>query len=1075
MPALQSTEFNPRAQLLPHIIDHYAHVRPDAIYAEYPRDDATGYQPITYKAFANAINGIAGWLTAQLGPGHGEVLAYVGPNDVRYPVLVMGAIKAGYCMFMTSPRNSTLAHKSLLERLKCTTLLAPVPRPPPATAILEAKSLKALDVPSIKELLSTEYPVFKFSKTYPEAATEPLIVLHTSGSTGIPKPVIWTHETAVRQMRTQILEGPEGFEGQFSWGFSKRQYMMMPPFHAAGIAHFFLTSMHVGITLILPLPGVPTAASMVAAHKQSPFSFAMVAPSVVQELAQNPELLDYCSTHLDYIMYCGGDVPQPIGDIVASKLRLVNQYGASEIGFLNSIHSLSNRDPRTDWRYINFHPGMGVDLRHVSGEEYELVIVRNPEYETHQWAFSVFPDRQEYHTSDLMIRHPDPKKPDLWRTSARLDDVIVFLNGEKTNPVSMEQYITANNPAVTGVLVVGAQRFQAALLVELGTQALSISERAAMIEQLWPSISQANAECPAHARISKSHILFTTPDKPMLRAAKGTIQRAGTLTLYAPGLDALYADADKLSQQESDSTSHPGPGSVDDPIAVADYIRTSLLTTTNWSPDALSDTANWFSLGLDSLQTITATRTLKRGLNLPTLTPNILYLHPTITALTQALRDLHAHQTTSAEAIAQASLRERDLLLEDLLPLLASPPSTSLTPLAKPPTHTVLLTGSTGQLGTYLLSSLLANPTISHVHVLNRNPSADTTQTDRLTTYSLPPLDPSRVTFHTTDLTHPTFNLPPTTYSHLQQTATLIIHNAWTVNFNLSLPTFRPNLLALINLLNFSTLAPHTPPTFFISSISSTMNHTTATNLIPESLVTTTTPAPNGYATSKYIAEHILSHAAKQPHFPSPAFARVGQVSGPVLRPGLWNKAEWFPSLVMSSVHLGVLPETLGGAFGRVDWVPVDLLAGVLVELALSTTSTSASTSASEDKGEGERLSVYHPVNLHPQPWSAILPLVGNATGLEGKTVPAAEWVQRVRADIESVGKSGDALKEEGLAALLEKNPAAKLLEFFEWVMAQDEGECVLDTVRTAEKSALLREVEGVKQGWVEKWVGEWL
>lgn len=326
-----------------------------------------------------------------------------------------------------------------------------------------------------------------------------------------------------------------------------------------------------------------------------------------------------------------GDLPQPVGDIVARKLRIVNGYGASELGILNVIHATGRWDPLKDWRYLHFHPQLGVEFRHVSGDEYEAVMVRTPEREGHQFPFAIFPDRQEYHTNNLMLRHPDPAKSDLWRPSARLDDVIVFLDGEKTNPVSMKGHILASNPEVTGALVVGAQRFQAALIVELGRSeaGLSTSDRAAAIESLWPSIQQANEECPAHARIAKSHILFTTPEKPMLRAGKGTVQRAGTLAMYAAELDALYADAEKLAQHDAGET--PGPGAVDDVVKVAAFIRASLLAITGWSAERLSDTESWFTLGMDSLQAITMTRVLKQGLNLPTLTPSLIYLHPSIT------------------------------------------------------------------------------------------------------------------------------------------------------------------------------------------------------------------------------------------------------------------------------------------------------------------------------------------------------------------------------------------------------------------------------------------------------------
>lgn len=89
-----------RKQLIPNIVDHLAEVEPDKLYAEYPISTASydeGYRKITYAAFANAINGVAWWLQETLGPGrHSEALAYIGPNDLRYPALILGAIKAGY-------------------------------------------------------------------------------------------------------------------------------------------------------------------------------------------------------------------------------------------------------------------------------------------------------------------------------------------------------------------------------------------------------------------------------------------------------------------------------------------------------------------------------------------------------------------------------------------------------------------------------------------------------------------------------------------------------------------------------------------------------------------------------------------------------------------------------------------------------------------------------------------------------------------------------------------------------------------------------------------------------------------
>ena len=86
--------------LLPDVVDLRATRTPDAIYAEYPVSPLTydeGYRQVTYKVFANAVNGAAQWLIDKFGSSEDfETLAYIGPNDVRYTTFILGAVKAGY-------------------------------------------------------------------------------------------------------------------------------------------------------------------------------------------------------------------------------------------------------------------------------------------------------------------------------------------------------------------------------------------------------------------------------------------------------------------------------------------------------------------------------------------------------------------------------------------------------------------------------------------------------------------------------------------------------------------------------------------------------------------------------------------------------------------------------------------------------------------------------------------------------------------------------------------------------------------------------------------------------------------
>jgi hypothetical protein len=81
-------------------------------------------------------------------------------------------------MYFPSPRNSIPAHRSLLEALNCTKLVSPTPRPPPVDAILAAREMQVLNVPSVDELLEKEYPPFPYTKTASEAAPYPHLAVY---------------------------------------------------------------------------------------------------------------------------------------------------------------------------------------------------------------------------------------------------------------------------------------------------------------------------------------------------------------------------------------------------------------------------------------------------------------------------------------------------------------------------------------------------------------------------------------------------------------------------------------------------------------------------------------------------------------------------------------------------------------------------------------------------------------------------------------------------------------------------------------------------------------------------------
>jgi thioester reductase-like protein/acyl-coenzyme A synthetase/AMP-(fatty) acid ligase/aryl carrier-like protein len=1059
-----------RDELLPNIVDRLSRETPEALYAEYPISPLSydaGYRKITYRDLANAVNGAAWWLSQTLGPSkQHEVLTYVGPNDLRYIVLVLAAVKAGYVLFLNSPRNSVAAHVKLFERLKCTKLLSPEPKPAPVSTILEAHSMQHVAVPSVENLLDKQYPHYVYDKTFKEARSEPFMVIHTSGSTGFPKPLIYTNETAARNMSMLAQDPPARIRSMDRLVQGKRVLNCFPPFHGACLVSHLFAAIPFGTVMIAPLSGaISTAQGVVEALHQTTANAAFLVPSIILDLAQDGALLDYCSQNLERCLYAGGDLPQAVGDKVAAKLPLVCQYGASEVGLTPQL--LPEEMGPLDWKYVYFHPCLGTEFREVADGNYELYVKHDPKKENEQPTFTILPDLKEYGTRDLFSPHPT--LPNLWSWRARADDIIVFLNGEKTNPISMEQHIVAENAEVLTAIVVGAQRFQAALLLEPAPNAppQNSAEEAAFIERVWPSIEAANKTAPAHARIEKAMILPMSSSKPVIRAGKGTIQRAATLQQYSAELDRLYQNAD-MNIGTADEIARPVD--IQGIEAISGTVKTIMVRASGKTDINSHD--NFFEFGMDSLQALNITRELRQSFRMPEIAIATVYSNPSIAKLSEAVQTLQKGKQDSKDISEKARAQSIASMLGEFKDKVCTIAPSTTSQEERPEKSIIVLTGSTGNIGTYLLNSLLENPAVEHVYCLNRRNDSRDVQKRRNEIAGFPLREnDSRVSFHTADLTQSNLGLATEVYDTIRERATLIIHNAWPVNFNLSLETFRPQLVGLLNFFALSASSSYRPRLFFISTISSVLGLHTPARLTPEEVVTdTNAPFGNGYAESKFIAELLCDEAARSLRIPV-SIARVGQIAGPVRRRGIWNPAEWVPSLFISSIHIGALPDSLGASLNKVDWIPVDLLAETIVELSVDQDSL--------DRPAASGAEVFHIQNPNFTTWPALLP--GVKSTIESLTskpidiIPAKSWLAKVRQDFElqSSGMSNGA--SEDLETLLRLNPAVKLLNFFSASMADVEGTNILSLEKTMAKSASSGAMDGVRVDWIHKWVSEWL
>lgn len=142
----------------------------------------------------------------------------------------------------------------------------------------------------------------------------------------------------------------------------------------------------------------------------------------------------------------------------------------------------------------------------------------------------------------------------------------------------------------------------------------------------------------------------------------------------------------------------------------------------------------------------------------------------------------------------------------------------------------------------------------------------------------------------------------------------------------------------------------------------------------------------------------------------------------------------------------------------RVDWIPVDKLPNILLEILRYSSEQSDPT----ESVSGTQ--VYHVVNPSSTSWSKLAPeaLSCYPYNIEIRPVPFEEWVEILKNVTETV------FADTG------KIPAAKLLDFFKRAVHDSADSRMLSSIQAQKASPLLRIVGCVDALWVNNWMRQW-
>ena len=234
------------------------------------------------------------------------VIGLLGLTNLSYFVAMHAISRLGYTVFLLSPRLSIDAYASLMESTQCRTLFYSPGQESVVSELSSTQNVSSIELPSAHGLdaLAADDPTLpRWELNANSAGRRTAFILHSSGSTGLPKPIFQTHSALISGMGV---------------GYGGRALNTCPLFHLHGLSMMHRTMFKHGTTFYPDFTTPLTSSTLSSLLENVRPSAVFAVPYTLKlaaEIDQSVEILSSC----EVVTFAGSACSDELGNLLTER------------------------------------------------------------------------------------------------------------------------------------------------------------------------------------------------------------------------------------------------------------------------------------------------------------------------------------------------------------------------------------------------------------------------------------------------------------------------------------------------------------------------------------------------------------------------------------------------------------------------------------------------------------------------------------------------------------------------------------------------------------------------------------